>query len=146
MINEQIKASGELQITLRGPDGQVKSQVTVPNLVVTTGKNFIASRMVGTTSAIMSHMAVGTNSTAPVAGNTTLLAEIARVALTSGTSSTNVVTYSATFPAGTGTGALTEAGVFNDPAAGVMACRTTFSVVNKDVGDSLTINWAITIN
>lgn len=146
MINEKINATGELKIVLRDKDGNVKMEKTEKNLVVTSGKTFIASRMVGTGSAIMSHMAVGTSTTAPVAGQTSLVSEIARVAIVSGTSAANVVTYSAVFAAGVGTGAITEAGILNAGTAGTMLSRTVFSVVNKEVDDSLTINWQITIN
>lgn len=146
MINEKINATGELKIVLRDKDGNVKMEKTEKNLVVTSGKTFIASRMVGTGSAIMSHMAVGTSTTAPVAGQTSLVSEIARVAIVSGTSAANVVTYSAVFAAGVGTGAITEAGILNAGTAGTMLSRTVFSVVNKEADDSLTINWQITIN
>lgn len=146
MINEKINATGELKIVLRDKDGNVKMEKTEKNLVVSSGKTFIASRMVGTGSAVMSHMAVGTSTTAPVAGQTALVSEIARAAIVSGTSSTNVVTYSAVFAAGVGTGAITEAGILNAGAAGTMLSRTVFSVVNKEADDSLTINWQITIN
>ena len=146
MINDNIKATGELQIVLRDKDGNIKENRTVPNLVVTVGKNFIASRMVGTSSAVMSHMALGTNNGAPNAGHTTLLGELARAVLVSGTSLTNVVTYSALFAAGVGTGALTEAGIFNAASAGTMIARTTFAPVSKEADDSLTINWQISIS
>lgn len=148
MINDTVKAVGELHIVLRDANGNIKKDVTVPNLVVTTGKNLIASRLVGTASAIMSHMAVGTGAVAPVAGNTTLGAEIAssRVALTSGTATNSDVTYVATFGPTVGTGAITEAGIFNAASAGTMLCRTTFSVVNKAAEDSLTISWKVTIS
>lgn len=146
MINESIKATGELQIVLRDKDGNIKEKRTVPNLVVTVGKNFIASRMVGTSSDVMSHMALGTNNGAPNAGHTALLGELARVVLVSSTSLANVVTYSALFAAGVGTGSLTEAGIFNDASAGTMIARTTFSSVSKEADDSLTINWQISIS
>ena len=146
MINEKINATGELKIVLRDKDGNVKMEKTEKNLVVTSGKAFIASRMVGTGSAVMSHMAVGTSTTAPVAGQTALVSEIARAAIVSGASAANVVTYSAVFAAGVGTGAITEAGILNAGAAGTMLSRTVFSVVNKEADDSLTINWQITIN
>jgi hypothetical protein len=56
------------------------------------------------------------------------------------------VTYIASFPAGTGTGAVVEAGVFNDPTAGTMLCRTVFAVVNKGADDAMSITWAITVS
>jgi hypothetical protein len=145
---DNFKATGELTLTLRDQYGQVKQQIHVPNLVVTVGKNFIASRMVGTASAIMSNMAIGTSSTAPAAANTILGAENGRVALASSTATDNTVSYSATFPAGTGTGAVVEAGIFNSGTAntGTLLCRTTFSVINKAAADSLTVNWNVTIN
>jgi len=150
MINEQIKLTGELQIVLRDSNGNIKEQKTVPNLVVTAGKVVISSRLTSNTTSVMTHMALGTSTLAAVASDTTLLEEIvdSRVPLTvpGGTATANVVTFSSTFSPGVGTGALTEAGIFNDSLAGSMLCRTVFSVVNKDVGDTLTINWAVTIS
>jgi hypothetical protein len=145
-LNENLKMKGELSIVLRAEDGTVKKSIHVPNLVVTVGKNYIASRIVGTASNIMSHMAIGTGTGTPAAGDTTLGTEAGRVVLASGTSSTNTVTYTATFPAGTGTGAITEAGVFNASSAGTLLCRTTFPVVNKAAGDSIAITWVVTVS
>lgn len=146
MINENIKATGELKIVLRDKDGNIKFEKNEKNLVVSVGKAFIASRMIGVADDVMSHMAVGTNNTAPAAGHTALLGEIGRAALVSSTTLDNVVTYSALFAAGVGTGALTEAGIFNATPAGTMLSRTVFSVVNKEADDSLSINWQITIS
>lgn len=150
MINENIKATGVLHIVLKDKDGNIKVDKTVNNLVVTDGKNAIASRLSSNAVAVMSHMAVGSNAASPVAGNTTLGAEIAasRTALTvaGGTVAGNTITYAASFGAGVGTGALTEAGIFNAGSGGTMLCRTSFSVVNKDAADTLTISWAVTIS
>jgi hypothetical protein len=144
--NDQLKASGALRVVVTDENGQVKEDREFHNLVVTVGKNFVASRMVGTTAAVMSHMAIGSDSTAAAAGDTTLGAELGRVALASSTSSANVVTYTATFPAGTGTGAVVEAGIFNDPTAGTMLCRTVFAVVNKGANDAMSVTWTVTIS
>lgn len=144
MLSDSIKFKGKLHIEVRDQDGVLKDERFIDNLVVQTGKVFFARRAVGTTSAIMSHMAVGTNTVVPVSTDTTLNQEVARVALTSATSTGNVITYVATFPAGTGTGALTEAGIFNASTAGTMVARTVFAVVNKGTNDSITITWNIT--
>jgi hypothetical protein len=143
---EDIKATGKLQVKLFDESGNLKEEHEFSNLVVTVGKDFIASRMVGTASSVMSHMAIGEGSTSPVVGNTTLGNELGRVALTSGTASGSVVTYFATFGAGTGTGPITEAGVFNAGSAGTMLCRTTFAVVNKGAADSMAVTWTVTIS
>lgn len=145
MIQETIKAKGELQIKLFGPDGKLKSEKTVHNLVVTTGKTFIAARMVGTPTA-MSHMAIGSGTVDPVVGDTTLGTELGRVALTSSASAGAVVTYVASFGAGTGTGAITEAGILNAASGGTLLCRTEFAVVNKGADDSMSVTWTITVS
>ncbi len=116
------------------------------NLVVTAGKNFIASRMEGTSSNVMSHMGIGTGTTAAAVGDTALETQAGRVSLTSTTVTTNSVAYVATFPAGTGTGAITEAGIFNASTGGTMLCRTVFSVINKGAADTLGITWTVTVN
>ena len=146
MIQDSIKLTGELRITVTNPKGNVKHEVVVPTLVVTAGKNLIASRLKDTTDAAMSHMAIGTGSTAAAAGNTTLGTEAGRVALTSTTVTANAVAYVATFGAGTGTGAITEAGLFNASSSGDMLCRTVFSVINKGAADTLGITWTVTVN
>ena len=146
MINDNFPIKGDLRIVIKDAlTGEVKVDRLEKNLVVTTGKNWIASRMAGTSSNVMGYMAVGTDSTAPAVGNTTLGAEVARVALTSTTPSTNTVTYVATFGAGVGTGALTEAGLFNAASVGTMLSRTTYSVINKGSGDEMTVTWVITV-
>lgn len=145
-MNDQIKVTGAVRLQVIGPDGVVKEEHEFKNLVVTAGKTFIASRMVGTASNVMSHLAIGTSATAPAAGDTTLGAEAGRVALSGSTASSNTVTYTATVPAGTGTGAIVEAGIFNAGASGTMLCRTTFSVINKGAADSLAATWVITVS
>ena len=118
----------------------------VDNLVVTSGKNYVASRMKDATATAMSKMAIGSGSTAAAAGNTALGTELGRVSLTSTTVTNNEVAYVATFGAGTGTGAITEAGLFNANSGGTMLCRTVFSVVNKGSADSMTITWTVTVS
>ena len=144
--NELLKASGALKVVLTGPDGKVKEEHDFKNLVVTVGKNFVASRIVGTASNIMSHMAIGSGGTAAAAGDTTLGTELGRVTLASASATNNVVTYTATFPAGTGTGAIVEAGVLNAASAGTLLCRTVFAVVNKGANDAMSITWTVTIS
>jgi len=153
MIYEDMSAVGRLTIQVVAPDGTIKQEQNVKNLVVDTGKTFIAASMLKTTSnspAAMTHMAIGTGSTAAAAGDTALGAEVGtRVAFSPAASNaSNVVTYVGTFlpnnPASS-TG-IYEAGIFNASSGGTMLCRTTFSVVNKDPADTLAITWTITIN
>lgn len=138
MFESKLTLTGTLSVSLNGEVVQ-----EIPNLVVTTGKNYVASRMKDATATAMSHMAIGTGSTAAAAGDTALGSEAARVALTSTTVSTNTISYVSTFPAGTGTGALTEACVINASSSGTMLCRTVFATVNKNSSDVMSITWQI---
>jgi hypothetical protein len=146
--NEKVAATGAVRVLVTGADGAVKHEQNIKNLVVTTGLSYIASRMKDTIDAAMTHMAVGAGTTAAALGQTALVTESARVALASTTVTANAIEYVATFPAGTPATltALTEAGVFNASSSGTMLCRTVFAAVNKDVGDTMSITWTITIS
>lgn len=150
MINENLKLTGTLDIVLRDKDGNVKDTREVKNLVVNAGLAYITSRMVGTSKSVMSHMALGSGTTAAAAGQTDLVSILgAREALDSSTvSGTNneKVVYVSTFEAGDATGAVTEAGIFNALTGGDMLCRTVFAVVNKQADDTLAITWTITLS
>ena len=144
MINDGFNLKGKVEVRLN--DEVVRE---IDNIVVTAGKNFVAASMIKTTSnspAAMTHMAIGSNTTNPAAGDTALGTELGRVALTSGTVSSAVVTYVATFPAGTGTGAVVEAGILNASSSGTLLCHTEFDVVNKGSADAITITWTVTVS
>lgn len=142
---ETLKAKGQVKLELTRANGSVET-IDIKNLVVTTGLNYIVSRMKDTTQTAMSHMAIGSGSTAAAVGDTALGTELGRVALTSTTVSANTIQYVASFPAGTGTGTVYEAGILNAGSGGTLLCRTVFGIVTKDAGDSLAITWTITVS
>lgn len=143
---ETISVKGRLKIHVWDAETlETKDYREVDNLVVDVGLDYIASRMKDATATAMSHMAVGSDGTTPAAGDTALGSELGRVALTSTTVTNNVVEYIATFGAGTATGAIEEAGIFNDGVAGTMLCHTTFAVVNKGAADAMSITWDVTV-
>ena len=147
MINkDKLQATGSVNIVVRGEDGNVTQDFTIPNLVVDTGLDYIASRMKDASATAMTHMAVGSGTTVAAAGQTALVTEVARVALTSSTVTGESIAYVASYAAGTGTGALTEAAILNAASSGTMLCRTVFSVINKGAGDTMTVTWTITIS
>mgnify|MGYP003621487805 CR=1 FL=1 len=143
MIKDAFPIKGELQIILRDILTEEVRVRNEKNLVVSVGKQFIASRMASNTTPVMSTMAVGTNNTAPAAGDVALGAQLVSVSLSvaGGTPSGNTVLYKATFPPGVGTGALVEAGIFGS----IMLSRTTFPVINKGANDEMIINWTLTV-
>jgi hypothetical protein len=174
--NDTMKLRGSVDIKVYGPDGALKDDRYIPNLVVQTGKNYIATRMIGTSNATavattntvtscMTHMAIGTSTTTAAVSDSTLGTEVSvagdvaaynRAVVASTTQTTGVVTYVAVFginnPQRTNTSnttAITEAGIFNSSTAalgGTMLCRTTFNAVNKGNDDTLQITWTITVS
>lgn len=146
MIIENMKAKGRLSIVLKDANGNIKDTREVDNLVVDSGLDYIASRMKDATETAMSHMALGSGTTAAAAGDTDLESVLgSREALDSTTVTDNTIQYVASFEAGDATGAVTEAGIFNASTAGTMLCRTVFSVVNKSQNDTLSVTWTISL-
>jgi len=145
-----VKVSGEVFFTFRNMETGKIRRYHERNLVVTTGKNHIADQLADGGEAAMSHMAIGTGTTAAAAGDTALETELDRNALSSVAQGTgadaNKVTYTCDWAAGDGTGAITEAGIFNSVSAGTMLCRSVFAVKNKGAADTLTLTWVLTIS
>lgn len=146
MTTDKFDLKGSLKLEVFDEDGKLKQTQEVKNLIVTAGKNFVCSRLKDNTSAAPGYIAVGTDSTAASAGQTALITEIARAAVTSATVSTNTIAYVVSFAAGVATGTLVEAGIFNDASAGTMLSRTASISVVKGASDSLTITWTITVS
>jgi hypothetical protein len=153
-INDLLRVRGDVKIELFDENGEFKSVTHIPNLVVTVGRQHIASRMSDTAKQNqMTHMQIGSNTngtTTPATApeQTTLLGNSlsTRVLLSSapgGDVVGNTVQYTATFGTGNGTGAVSEAGIFNASSGGVMLCRTVFPIQNKQATDSLTITWTV---
>lgn len=147
-MQDSIQVKGDVILITKDNQGNVSKQLHIPNLVVTGGKGFIASRMASANSNVMSHIAVGIGgNTAAAASQTTLYTELGRanVDISGGTVTGNTVSFSATFADGEVEGNLSEAGIFNASANGTMLCRTTFPNYEKVPGETLTVSWTIKI-
>lgn len=151
-----IKVTGNVHAVLKDPYGYVKDERRFQNMVVTTGLNHIASRLLAAPPApvgtVMSHMAIGVGTTEPALGQEQLTTQLGnRVLFDAGgfTVSNNTIQFIATFATGY-TGAVTEAGVFNAAThvAGTsfMLCRSKFLQINKSDDDTLTITWVVTLS
>lgn len=148
--NETLKMVGQVNLVLTDKNGNVKEEREIKNLVVNPGLAFIISRMAGTSKAVMSYMALGSSTTAAAAAQTDLISmlgarEIIDSTTISGTNNEKIV-YVSSFEAGKGTGAVTEAGIFNASTAGDMLCRTVFPVINKQADDTMSISWTLTLS
>jgi len=142
-MNDGLKMKGEVEIILTKPDGTQTTEKQ--NLIVNTGKNFAASALINTSSSPFTHMAIGTGTTPAALTDTALESQLVRQAFTTSSVTNNVVSLSTTYAEGVGTGAITEAGIFNAASGGTMFSRVVFAVKNKDPLDALTINWTITV-
>jgi len=130
MLQENIKLTGRLSIKKYNEKGELVQTKEVPNLVVTSGKEFIASRIVGTTLGAMAYMSIGDDNSTAVVAQTALQNELARVSATNSLSGVQV-TFDATFGPGVGTGSLVEAGIFNTSGSSVKSFDA-----DNDVTDS----------
>lgn len=140
-MKDAINLVGKVEVLLNN-----KVVLEKNNLIVQVGKNFLASAVINSSASPFVGMAIGTGTTAASTSDTTLQTEVARAAFTSSSVSTNVVSLSNTYAAGTGTGAITEAGIFNNASSGgTMLSHVVFSAINKGSSDTLTINWTITV-
>jgi hypothetical protein len=137
---------GHGRAILKDELGKIKELREFDNVFTDVGDAHVADQMESAPDeAAMSDMAVGTATTTLTAGDTTLGGEEDRQTLTSFTQGAggddNKVVYVGDWGAGEGTGALTEAGIFNAHTAdsGTMLCAQTFSVINKGASDTLEI-------
>lgn len=137
---------GALTSVLHKEDGRVLV-IKTDNLIVNAGWTFIADAIGNTTRpAAMGWIAIGTGTTAAAAAQTALVTEATRQAAAFSKPATSQLQFTTTFAAGVGTGAITEAGVFNASSAGTMLDRVVFSVINKASGDSLTETFTFTMS
>jgi len=131
--------------------GYLSKQFYVENITTTVGRAVLASRLGGDTTytGIVNYGAVGTASTAPAVGNTTLATETYRKALSSGTHVNNVTYLEEFYTAAEVTGSLEEFGFFIDGTGsantGQLFNRFTQSVAKSNV-ESLNVQSVVTFN
>jgi len=134
--------------------GELKYKVENHNLVVDVGLDEMAQATfgvggVGSTS--FDFLEIGTGAVAPTATDVALgasaCARIQDVApdVNSATSGETSVSVISSFDGATCAGIITEAGIFNAISANQMLARSTFGSVTIASGDTLNVNYTITI-
>jgi len=148
-----LKVIGELTIVCKDKSGRIKARRKVKNVITNTGKASMAGLLLAdVTEPAYDYVAIGTGTTPAAATDTALEFETHREAGTGTLTTVNVTNDTAQlvaiFSGYTGTEAVTEAGMFNDPTAGDMLCRQTFAAINVDwgAGDSIEITWRVTFS
>jgi len=137
---------GEFEVFLYDAMGRLKEYRKVKNITVNTGFSAVCDMMGNGGVEPFKYCAIGTGTTAPDASDTSLDNEVARVQGGYTKVSNTVWKNEATFGAGTGTGAITESGLFNASSGGTMLCRQTFAVINKGDNDTLVVTWQYTLS
>ncbi|MBI4160056.1 hypothetical protein HY504_02725 [Candidatus Wolfebacteria bacterium] len=134
--------------------GNFAERMVISNLVVDAGKAAVAGLINGVITNFFEYIAIGTGTVAPAAGDTALGAEIttgggARAAGTTSRVTTDVTNDTAqvvlTFNF-TASFAVTESGVLDSAAAGILLARQTFSAINVVSGDSLQVTWKLDVD
>lgn len=142
-MEETFSIKGNLDIKVFDQKGALKDEIQIHNTVKNAGLYGLLDQALDSpTLSKVTHMAVGTGSPA----STALGTEIDRNAFTSKSRTNAVLTMIANWAAGDGTGAITEAGLFDADADGNMWCSSSFTAINKGASDTLQITWTLTIS
>lgn len=144
-LSENMAVRGFISWELRGPDGRIKAAGRNENIITNAGRQLIIDRLQGATPAVADYIAIGTGNTAPAASQTALVTEVARAQATLSQPDAHTDRAVYTFPAGTGTGVIAEAGRLNAAASGTLLARGLVSpTVDKTAADTLQITYDIT--
>ena len=134
--------------------GMLKYKIENHNLIVDVGIDEMAQATfgvggVGSTNFDFINIGIGTTAPTPTDTviETSACARIQDVApdVNSATSGETSVSVISSFDGGTCAGAITEAGIFNLITGGQLLARSTFGAVTISAGDTLNVNYTITI-
>jgi hypothetical protein len=138
---------GFMSLRLYDEEGNVKQAVDKANTVTELMDAHVADQLSDSGGAAIGYMSIGTGSgqTSASTGLATSLDQNALDSTTQGTGAAdNDVVYVCTWAAADGTGAITEAGVFQANNNTTLMLYDDFDVVNKGAADTLVITWTAT--
>lgn len=151
--NEFLDMKGRLTLQKRNAANQVYEEIAANNSIVLKGRDLVAKLFINEKIAPVSHIAVGSGTDAvdPIK-NEQLTTELFRKGIDPIDPTQNLVdtsdgrkkvTITAELDFNEANGALTEAGLFNAAAGGVMYNRVVFPTINKTSDFKLTLIWEI---
>lgn len=151
-LEDVIRLRGCYEIAVLGPNKEVIDYRKVDNVVVTSGRSYVLSRIQSSTpqTDVINAIAVGTSTTAPATGDTLLGSEALRIAIATfvtGGLTNNPPSWQAqcTFATNQANTTLGEAGIFNSSGANVqtMLSHVTFATISKTTSNTLAISYTI---
>jgi hypothetical protein len=145
-IEDGIHIKSNVRLELLDEQGNVKDVRETHNLVTLLGLYAIAAQILDNPAVTIPRwMELGTGS-GGTSASSVLVSHISGCrTLMSKTRSYADVTMTCTFPAGVGTGAITEIGVFNSAVENSTDLITyaDFGTINKGVNDGLLVTWVL---
>jgi len=152
-LRAPVKLTGQFHIAhLR--DGRVLEEETIFNTITRTGIAEVAGLINEETSGGFKWIGVGTATAAATASDTALGTELTGDGLARSTATCSRITTDTTndtaqlvhtFTA-SDSHAVTEAGIFDASAAGVMLARQVFTAKNMENGDTLQITYKVDVD
>lgn len=152
---DQIVLRGSLEIVLKDAKTQQElERRSIKNTIVTAGRAWVLKHIAGTAifngneTRPLSHIAIGTSTTAPATGDTALGSETTRRAIdafTTANITSNPPSYQleVSYNTNEGNTTLAEIGVFNSSAAGTLLAHATFGTINKTTSNTLAVSYTI---
>jgi hypothetical protein len=151
-LEDAIRLRGCFEIGLYNLKGEMVDYRKVDNVVVTSGRSYVLSRLVSASpqTDLINSIAVGTATSGPATGDTLLGSEALRLAISSFVTTglgANPPSWQAiaTFATNQANTTLGEAGIFNATGANVqtMLSHVTFATISKQSTNTLAISYTI---
>lgn len=148
---ESLDLRGRLRLRLHHRTGAVREHLA-DNHIVLSGRDLVSKLFIAEAIQPISHIAVGTGTSAVTAADSALELEVFRkpirpidpqVDVTTTNDDRKKVMVSVELDFTEGNDALTEAGIFNADTDGVMYNRVVFPAINKTSDFKLTLLWEI---
>jgi len=142
--SDSLKVCGHFEVKLFDSEGNLKEERKTPNVMTNTGRDLLMQVAFDTAAGSnqFNYIAIGSGTSSASASDTTLGSEAARAQATySHTDGQHAFQLQHTFGAGTGTGSISESGIFNASSSGQIFARQTFGTIVKGSSDSLQVTW-----
>ena len=137
------------RVTIDVLDGKtlaLKDRMIVGNKIVTTGLRYLSTLLKGAIQA-PTDVAVGTDNTAPVAGDTALVAQVFKDFITQRLNITDGVRIRFFLPTTAANGSsLKEAAILGPSPAVLMLARVIYTAIAKDSSIAINYSWDITFS
>ena len=147
-MKERLAAKANVLVTVTDADGKIVDRFQQHNLVVTAGRNLLRDLLNNTSPAGLTHVAIGTGTTAVNAAQTALVTEVFRDVITQRLTDVGQLTVTLYLSTSSANGStLAEVGLFNASSSGTMYARVVLaSTIAKTSAIAVTFTWTLTFS